>query len=87
MGDRNKLEHLEDGSIAFRDEDGRRWRHRDVTAATTGPGYRLFVSDSGDERRYHFGEKESHDATVEDLREQVRKAQPVAEGPDTPPAA
>jgi hypothetical protein len=75
MGDRNKLEHLEDGSIAFHDEGGRRWRHRDVAEAVTGPGYRLFAADDGEERRYHFSEKESHDSTIHDLRDQLQRAQ------------
>jgi hypothetical protein len=77
MGDRNRLEPLPDGFVAFRTEDGQRWRHRDIEEARTGEGYRLFISDSGDERRYVFGPNESHDATLYDLRLQLRRAQPV----------
>jgi hypothetical protein len=92
MGDRNRLEHLEDGWIAFRDEDGKRWRHRDETATDAGRDYRVFVSDAGEERHYAFGERESHDATIHDLRDQLRRASPgrpshAGEPAPQPPAA
>ena len=74
----NKLEPVADGFVAFHTERGERWRHKDMSPARTGPGYRLFVSDAGEERRYEFGEHESHDATILDLREQLTKAKPVA---------
>jgi hypothetical protein len=79
MGDRNKLEPLPDGFVAFRTEDGQRWRHKDVAEARVGEGYRLFISDSGEERRYVFGPKELHDATLFDLRHQLNRAQPVGQ--------
>ena len=80
MRSKDQLEPLADGFIAFRTKSGERWKHRDVEDATVGPGYRLFVSDSGEERRYAFGPKESHDATILDLREQLGKAKPVTAG-------
>ena len=77
MGDRNKLEPLPDGFVAFRTEDGQRWRHKDIEEARVGAGYRLFVADSGEQRKYVFGPNESHDATLFDLRYQLSRAQPV----------
>jgi hypothetical protein len=68
------LEPLADGFVAFHAADGRRWKHRDVESSRVGPGYRLFVSDSGEERRYTFGPTEPHDATLLDLREQLQRA-------------
>lgn len=76
----NKLEPVADGFVAFHTERGERWRHKDMSAARTGPGYRLFVSDAGEERRYEFGEHESHDATILDLREQLARAKPMTAG-------
>ena len=73
----NKLEPVADGFVAFHTERGDRWRHKDLSEARTGPGYRLFVSDAGEERRYEFGANESHDATILDLREQLEKAKPM----------
>ena len=77
MGDRNRLEPLPDGFVAFRTEKGQRWRHKDIEEARVGEGYRLFISDSGEERKYVFGPNESHDATLFDLRQQLSRAQPV----------
>jgi hypothetical protein len=74
----DRLEPLADGFVAFHDASGKRWKHRDVEASRTGPGYRLFISDRGEERRYTFGPAEPHDTTIFDLREQVAKATPVA---------
>ena len=79
MGDRNKLEPLPDGFVAFRTEDGQRWRHKDVEDGRVGEGYRLFLSDKGEERKYVFGPNESHDATLFDLRHQLSRAQPVTQ--------
>ena len=76
----NRLEPVADGFVAFYTEHGERWRHKDMSEARTGPGYRLFVSDKGEERRYEFGEHESHDATILDLRDQLSRAKPVAAG-------
>jgi hypothetical protein len=76
----SKLEPLADGFVAFHTERGERWRHKDMSEARTGPGYRLFVSDSGEERRYEFGAHESHDATILDLRDQLARAQPMTAG-------
>ena len=76
MADNNRLEPLGDGSVAFRATDGKRWRHRDVETSRTGPGYRLFISDSGEQRRCTFGPGESHDTTLLDLREQLARAEP-----------
>ena len=73
----NKLEPVADGFVAFHTERGERWRHKDMSAARTGPGHRVFISESGEERRYEFGEHESHDATILDLREQLARAEPV----------
>lgn len=85
--DRDRLEPLPDGYTAFHTADGTRWRHRDVEASRVGPGYRLFVSDSGERRRYVFGAQEPHDATLTDLREQVGRARPEApEAGGAPPA-
>jgi hypothetical protein len=77
------LEPLADGFVAFRTEKGERWKHRDVETSRTGPGYRLFVSDGGDQRQYVFGPHESHDATLFDLREQLAKAKPMVGQPGT----
>jgi hypothetical protein len=71
------LEPLADGFVAFRTTTGERWKHRDMAEARVGPGYRLFVSDSGEERRYTFGPSEPHDATLLDLREQLARATPT----------
>ena len=77
MGDRNKLEPLADGFVAFRTQDGQRWKHKDIDESRIGEGYRLFIADSGEERRYVFRPDESHDATVDDLRQQLGRAQAV----------
>ena len=74
---KDRLEPLPDGFIAFHSESGERWRHKDIEAAVTGPGYRVFISDRGEERRYTFGPHESHDATLFDLRRQLSLAKPV----------
>ena len=78
--DHGQLEHLPDGFIAFHAKDGQRWRHKDMTEGRVGQGYRVFISDRGEERRYEFGPKEVHDATLLDLREQLAKAKPVSAG-------
>jgi hypothetical protein len=72
----SQLEHLPDGFIAFQTAKGERWRHRDVEASGVGPGYRLFISDRGEQRRYDFGKNEPRDVTLFDLREQVARAKP-----------
>jgi hypothetical protein len=74
MGRNDRFEPLDDGFVAFHDEKGERWKHKDMSEARTGEGYRLFVSDRGEERRYAFGPRESHDATILDLRDQLAKA-------------
>ena len=73
----NKLEPVADGFVAFHTERGERWKHQDMEDARTGTGYRIFISDKGEERRYKFGPHESHDATILDLREQLARAEPV----------
>jgi hypothetical protein len=78
MKSRDKLEPLPDGFVAFHAADGKRWRHKDVEDGRAGgTGYRLFISEDGEERRYVFGPRESHDATILDLREQLARAQPA----------
>ena len=77
MKSKDKLEPLPDGFVAFHNERGDRWRHKDIADGRTGSGYRLFVSEKGEERRYVFGPHESHDATILDLREQLARAEPV----------
>ena len=72
----DRLEPLADGFIAFHTAKGERWKHRDETPSRTGPGYRLFVSDRGERRRYTFGAGEPHDATVLDLRDQLARSTP-----------
>jgi hypothetical protein len=74
----DRLEPLEDGFTGFRTADGQRWKHKDMAEGRVGPGYRLFISESGEERRYTFGRHEVHDATLLDLREQLAKATSVA---------
>ena len=69
-----RLEPLPDGFVGFRAANGERWKHRDVATSRTGPGYRLFVSETGEQRRYVFGPHEPHDATLLDLREQLNLA-------------
>ena len=86
MSSKNRLEPLEDGFVAFHTEDGERWKHKDIEAGRTGPGYRLFISDRGEERRYLFGPHESHDATILDLRDQVARAQPLTPEARSSPA-
>ena len=76
----DRLEALADGFVAFHTEQGERWRHKDMSPARTGPGYRLFVNDAGEERRYEFSEHESHDATILDLRDQLARAKPAPAG-------
>ncbi len=78
MGRNDRLEPLADGFVAFHSERGERWKHKDVAGEGGGTGYRLFVSDRGEERRYTFGPRETHDATILDLREQLAKAAPAA---------
>ena len=70
----DRLEPLEDGFTGFRTADGHRWKHKDMAEGRVGPGYRVFISENGEERRYTFGKNEPHDATLMDLREQVAKA-------------
>ena len=74
---KDRLEPLPDGFIAFHSESGERWRHKDIAPAVAGPGYRVFISDRGEERRYVFGAHESHDATLFDLRRQLSLAKPA----------
>jgi hypothetical protein len=85
--DHDRLELLPDGSTAFHTKGGERWKHHDVEASRVGPGYRLFVNDRGERRRYDFGPKEPHDATVFDLREQLAKARPVSADEEEAPTA
>lgn len=80
MSRNNQLEPLGDGYVAFRTEDGERWKHKDTTEGRAGEGYREFISNDGEQRRYRFGPDEPHDATLEDLRDQLRRAD-VATGP------
>lgn len=82
MADRNRLELLPHGFIAFRTESGERWKHKDMEQARVGGGYRLFVSDTGEERQYVFDPDEPHDATLDDLRKQLARARVVAGGSD-----
>ena len=79
MKSNNKLEPLPDGFVAFHTERGERWRHKDMEDGRTGTGYRVFISDKGEERRYKFGPRESHDATILDLRDQLARAEPVVQ--------
>ena len=78
MPNKNKLEPLGDGFIAFHTESGERWKHKDV-ADPGAPGgyYRLFISDRGEERQYGFGPREPRDATIHDLRDQLARAHPT----------
>jgi hypothetical protein len=78
MSRNDRLEPLDDGFVAFHDEKGARWKHKDMSESRTGEGYRVFISDRGEERRYAFGPKESHDATVLDLRDQLSKSTPAS---------
>jgi hypothetical protein len=82
--DRDRLEMLPDGSTAFRTASGERWKHRDVEASRVGPGYRLFVSDRGEQRRLEFGPNEPHDATLSDLRDQLARARPFTAADESP---
>ena len=75
--DHDRLERLADGSVAFHTTAGERWTHRDEEEARVGPGYRLFVSDRGERRRYAFGPTEPHDATLLDLRDQLARSTPL----------
>jgi hypothetical protein len=79
MKSRDKLEPMPDGFVAFHTESGERWRHKDVEDGRTGSGYRLFLSDKGEERRYTFGPHESRDATIFDLRDQLSRAERVGQ--------
>jgi hypothetical protein len=78
MSHNDRLEPLDDGFVAFHTENGERWKHKDLEESRAGGGYRVFISDRGEERRYVFGPRESHDATIFDLRTQLAKATPVA---------
>ena len=77
MAHHDHLESLPDGFVAFHTAKGERWRHKDIEASRTGPGDRLFVSDRGEQRRYVFGPKESHDVTLFDLRDQLARSTPA----------
>ena len=72
-----RLEPLPDGFVGFRAANGERWKHKDIEASRTGPGYRLFVSESGEQRVYVFAPTGPHDATLLDLREQLSRAKPA----------
>jgi hypothetical protein len=77
---RDKLEPLADGWVAFHTESGERWKHKDATeagASGTAIHYRSFVSDRGEQKRYTFAPKDARDSTVWDLREQLRRSEPV----------
>ena len=76
--DRSPLEPLADGFTAFETADGQRWKHKDMSDARVGPGYRLFVSERGEQRRCEFGPNEPHDTTLTDLREQLARAKPAS---------
>jgi hypothetical protein len=78
MSAKNRLEPMADGFVGFHTESGDHWKHRDVEESKAGPGYRLFISDKGEERRYTFSPKETHDATIFDLRQQLAAAKAVA---------
>jgi hypothetical protein len=81
MSKRDRLEPMPDGWVAFHTESGQRWKHRDSTeSAATGTAvhHRLFVADNGEQRRYTFAPKDARDSTVWDLREQLRRSEPVA---------
>ena len=83
MSKRDKLEPMPDGWVAFYTESGQRWKHKDSTdssATGTTVHSRLFVADSGEQRRYTFAPKDVRDSTVYDLREQLRRSEPVAAG-------
>ena len=82
--DHERLEALEDGFTAFHTKSGERWKHKDMEVSRVGTGYRLFISDKGERRRYDFGPTEPHDATLFDLREQVARATPMAALDDRP---
>ena len=75
--DRSPLEPLADGFTAFETADGERWKHRDIEASRVGPGYRLFVNERGEQRRCDFAPGESHDVTLTDLREQLKRAKRI----------
>ena len=79
----DRLEPLPDGVTAFHTAAGERWKHRDMEASRVGPGYRLFVNDRGEQRRYEFGPAEPHDATLLDLRDQLGRAKPFTEAAGT----
>ena len=79
----DRLEPLADGTTAFHTAGGERWRHRDLEAGRVGRGYRMFISDRGEQRRYEFGPNEPHDATISDLREQLARAQRVDTATET----
>lgn len=78
MSSKNRLEPMADGFVGFYAESGEHWRHKDVEASKTDGGYRVFISDKGEERRYTFGPKETRDATIFDLRQQLAAGKPVA---------
>ena len=80
----DRLEPLPDGFTAFHTASGERWKHRDVESSRVGPGYRLFVNERGEQRRYDYGPTEPHDATLLDLRDQLARAKPFTEAAGTP---
>ena len=83
----DRLEPLPDGTTAFHTAGGERWRHRDLEAGRVGRGYRVFISDRGEQRRYEFGPNEPHDATISDLREQLARARRIDAAMETTSAA
>lgn len=87
MPQKNQLEPLDDGFVAFRTENGERWKHKDLTEGRVGEGYRTFISDDGEERRYRFSANDVHDATIFDLREQLRRAEPASGEARSAPAS
>jgi hypothetical protein len=87
MSRKNQLEPLDDGYVAFRTEHGERWKHKDLTEGRVGEGYRVFISDDGEERRYRFSSSEVHDATIFDLREQLKRAEPTSDDARVAPTA
>jgi hypothetical protein len=83
MSKRDKLEPMPEGWVAFHTESGQRWKHKDfseTSATAAAVHYRLFVSDSGEQRRYGFAPKDTRDSTVWDLRDQLRRSEPAPAG-------
>ena len=66
----------EDGTLIYRDRDGREWQvyDRRVAERRKAEGYRAFVNDAGEEWRYELSEDEAAETSAAALERQLAAA-------------